>query len=120
MKKFLVFAFLIIGVKAAFAGDDLASRTDLYGSIPAQWRYSNFTSTTQVKATSGVVHTISINKATNRAFIVYDSSNTCGGTQFAAFASTAPIQTFFYDAIFNNGLRICSPASGPNVTVTYR
>lgn len=121
MKKLLL---LVVFLPAfAFAGDDFLNRPDLFGTPPAQWNYSNFTTTTTVKSSSGVLHTFTLNSASTWTYVIFDNTAASGNkiATIAPASSTAPY-TLTYDAKFNTGLSIGVPAGGtaPDITVTYR
>lgn len=83
--------------------------------------FSNFVSTTTVKTSPGSLHCITINKSVAQAFTVYDSTSVNVTTPpIASFAASSAIGTYCYDILFVNGLQVNEPASGPDITVSYR
>ena len=117
----LFFATLCLVPVAVWPADDLATRTDLYGPVPSQYNFVNFTSTTSVKTTSGVLGCININNTAAVAFQVYDSTSVNVTTPvIARFPASAVVGTRCYNAVVNNGIQVNMGASGPDVTVTYR
>lgn len=91
---------------------------------PYGHNYSNINSnaTTAVKASQGVLHSITINKkgASSNIATVYD--NTAGsGTVIAVIDTTAAIGTLIYDLKFNIGLTIVTATgTAADITVSYR
>lgn len=83
--------------------------------------FSHMTSTTVVKTSAGFLHTVTINTAAAQAFKIYNST-WIGDTSdmIASVKASTAEQTFVYDVNFDNGLTILCPASGPDITVSYR
>lgn len=126
--------FWLVGVIAAglsgmaYGGDDRIDRPELFGTPPAQWKYTHLTSSAVIKASSGVLGCVTINRAAPMVpdvpFSVYDSSdvNTVPNI-IATFDITASSRTqtgsYCFHATTNEGITVLVP-SGPSITVTYR
>lgn len=90
-----------------------------------QFKHISTNTNTQVKATSGVLHTIQVNTSAAGAVTIVDTSaaNCSGGTTIGVatlVANAAGTQeTFTYDVSFVNGLCITTAAS-PDLTVSFK
>lgn len=88
------------------------------------WNYTHITTaaTTVVKATNGVLHTITINTPVASGVInLYDNASTSGTVIGVITLPSTLIEgpiTLTYDALFLNGLTIISTGTF-DVTVTY-
>lgn len=88
-----------------------------------QWQYQNITAdtTTTIKTTSGVLHTVCINTpAATGTITIYDNTAASGtkiGT-ITSFASTPGC--FNYDVQFWTGLTIVTGTAAPDITVSFR
>jgi hypothetical protein len=97
------------------------------GANPPPYAYSHITGTTAtaVKATSGTVHTLSVNTGAAGTVSLFDlASASCTGTpatnQVAILTATSTtLQTFTYDANFLNGICVKESAA-MDVTVSYQ
>lgn len=92
----------------------------------AGWNYLNITTTatTAVKATNGILHTITVNKPVASSVItIYDSlaaSGTVIGTITlpASLVSEGPYSAI-YDVYFLTGLTIATATGASDITVSY-
>lgn len=83
------------------------------------YSYSNISTatTTVVKASAGVLHTIVVNTTAAGAITVYD--NTSGsGTKIATLKASIGENTYMFDTAFTTGLTIVT-AGASDITVTY-
>jgi ABC-type arginine transport system permease subunit len=90
---------------------------------PQSFQYQNITTetTTVVKSTPGVLHSICVNTpAATGTITIYD--NTAGsGTKIGTITSYASLpKCFTYDVAFWTGLTIVTATAAPDVTVSWR
>lgn len=84
--------------------------------------YTNIASgtTTVIKASSGVLHSVTINTTAAAAITLYDNASAASGTKIATIAASPAIgQTFIYDCSFINGLTIVT-AGASDITVSWK
>lgn len=93
------------------------SRGNEVVEFPYGYNYISTATTTVVKASPGVLHTITVNGGTAGTIIVYDDP-AVAGTIIASFSSTNALATYILDAIFNTGLTIITSAA-TKVTVSF-
>jgi len=87
------------------------------------WRYAHITTdaTTEVKAGSGVLHSITFNNPTATEVItIYDNTAASGTVIGIITIPTSPQPvTLFYDVIFTKGLTILTATATSDITVSY-
>jgi len=71
-----------------------------------------------IKATSGTLHSLTVNTTSAGAITIYDGV-TCAGTVIAVIKASVLEKTFTYDVSFNTGLCV-TLASTSDITVSYR
>jgi hypothetical protein len=90
---------------------------------PQSFQYQNITTdtTTVVKSTSGVLHTVCVNTpAATGTITIYDST-AASGTKIGTITSYASLpKCFTYDVAFWTGLTIVTATAAPDVTVSWR
>lgn len=98
------------------------SRDD--NQVPVGWKGTNIktATTTVVKASAGILHSITLNTPVASAVIaVYDNASGAGTTiatiTFAAALTGGP-DTLIYDTAFTNGLTVITTGT-PDITVNY-
>lgn len=92
--------------------------------FPAGYRYANITTTatTEVKATGGFLHSITINNSTATGTItIYDNTAGSGTTIGTITVGASPVLpvTLTYDVWFNTGLTIVTGVETSDITVSY-
>lgn len=91
--------------------------------VEGQFSYATISTatTTTIKSTSGLVHTINIIGGTLGAITVYDNTAASGTTIIPTFTPTAtlPNPTIVLDEIFSTGLTIVT-AAATIINVSYR
>ena len=94
-------------------------------NVPAGWNFLNITlaapTTTAVKTTSGMLHTITFNKPIATGVVTIYDSLAASGTVIATItvpASPMPV-TLTYDLAFTIGLTIVTATAAQDITVTY-
>lgn len=93
------------------------SRGNEVVEFPYVYNYIATATTTVVKATPGVLHTITVTGGTAGTIIVYDDAAQAG-TILASFTSTNALRSYIFDAVFTNGLTIITSAA-TKLTVSY-
>lgn len=88
--------------------------------LPVSWLYRvpTGTTTTTLKAGSGVLHSLTINTTAAAAVTVYDSLSG-SGTLIATFPASAVVGTYTYDIEFTTGLTFVL-AGASDITVAFR
>lgn len=77
--------------------------------------------TTVIRATPGILHTITFNKPTATAVVTVYDNTAASGTKIGTItipASPMPV-TLTYDARFETGLTIVTETAASDITVTY-
>lgn len=127
--KLLSFLFgaLLVTMCMALRTLDIPVRADQNVSLPQVWQYSHVSAltTTTPKSVAGTLHSIVVNASGSVPcfVIVYDSA-TASGSQIASVDCAGKGQ-LTYDVSFTTGLTVvttstATPASAPDVTVTYQ
>lgn len=99
------------------AGEDVAA--DVL-KVENRYNYYNITSanTYAIKATSGFLHSITVNTTAAGSIIAYD--NTSGAAPIIATLKASVVEgTYIYDVAFTTGLTIVTAAAS-DITVSYR
>ena len=122
MKRLLFLAgILLVPFLLLWGADDWAGRADLYGPAPSQWNWATVTSTTVIKTSPGVLHCATVNTTAAQAWTIRDSSDSASiPVVISTFPTSMTVGDYCYDLATNEGITIMMPASGPNVTITYR
>ena len=94
-------------------------------NFPVGWNYEHITlaapTTTVVKASSGVLHSITLNDPTATAVITIYDNTAASGTVIGIITVPASPQpaTVIYDVAFNIGLTIVTATAASDITVSY-
>lgn len=89
------------------------------------YSYANITAaaptTTTLRTTAGILHTITFNKPVATAVVtVYDSTDATGATIATITVPASPMPvTLTYDVAFNTGLVITTATAASDITVSY-
>ena len=93
---------------------------------PIGWRYANITTdtTTEVKAGSGVLHSITINTPVASSIINLYDNTAASGTLIGTITLPATLlsdgaKTAIYDVAFATGLTIKTTTGASDITVSY-
>lgn len=84
--------------------------------------YTNITTgtTTVVKGSSGILHSVTINTTAAATITLYDNASAASGTKIATIAASPVIgSTFLYDCSLINGLTIVT-AGASDITVSWK
>lgn len=97
----------------------MATNTGVIGG----YNYSNITgqATTVVKASSGILHTITFNKPTATTVVtIYDNTAGSGTTIGAVTIPASPLPvTLIYDVAFATGLTVKTETANSDITISY-
>ncbi len=93
--------------------------------FPVGWNYVNITAalatTTVVKATPGILHSVIINTPTSSSVITLYDNTVASGTKIGTItvpASPLPV-TLVYDITFTTGLSINTATGTSDITIAY-
>ena len=95
---------------------------------PTGWGYVNIsgasTTTAVIKATPGVLHSVTINKPLGSGVVTIYDNTAASGTAIATITLPATLLTngpctATYDVVFGTGLSIATTAAATDVTVSY-
>ncbi len=93
-------------------------------NFPAGWSYATSTASTAtiIKASPGILHSITFNKPVATAVVsIYDNTTATLGTLIGTItvpSSPQPV-TLFYDVAFNTGLSINVATAVSDITISY-
>lgn len=112
----------IASTTTGWTAGTLPTINSAYNDIEVDNAFSYVATTTAgsqiIKTSRGILHAVTINSDAAGSVILYDNS-ACSGTKIATIESSAPHQTYFYDAIFSTGLCITTAAT-TDLTIMYK
>jgi len=99
---------------------DSAQTYQLPAQSPSGNSYTHISTATStiIKSTSGVLHSLTINTTVASAVTVFDNT-ACSGTTIAVLAASAAQGTYTYDVVFTTGLCVLT-AGASDITVSAR
>lgn len=103
------------------AGSDVTAPGNSVVVAGFTYRRISTATNTQIKATAGTLHTVTINGGTTGTVTIVDTTaaNCSGGTTLALVAAVTTPLTLTYDAATLNGLCVTT-AAATDLTVTFR